>query len=119
MEATVAVRAARGTLAMVLVAIAVGALGASAASAKPGLGLVARLPLAGPSVNLACANPANVGQAGSVLSAVSTSVGGPLRCFGRALAQGHDAGPRTVRAPSSPGALARRLLGRPTAVETT
>jgi hypothetical protein len=80
-------RACRITLAVSLACLAC-AIGSARASALPGIGQLVRGPVLGLHVDLPCSNPANHGLVGRVLSAVSPSVGGPLRCFSQAIAHG-------------------------------
>jgi subtilase family serine protease len=78
-------------------------LSASAAGATPGPGLAPQLPIAGPSVSLGCANPANAGLTGRVLGAAAARFGGSLRCFGLALAHGRNLGPQVMAGPTGLG----------------
>ena len=104
MERTAAARIARGTFLMLLGVIALSALGAGTALAKPGLGIAPRPPLQSRvSVNLACSNPANAGRTGSVLAAADPTAGGRMRCFSRALGKAGDAGPQVMAGPTGLG----------------
>jgi subtilase family serine protease len=53
----------------------------------------------GPLVDLGCANPANHGVVGKLLSAAHVRVGGPLRCFAKAVAHGRGQGPQIMAGP--------------------
>ncbi|HEY3725614.1 MAG TPA: S53 family peptidase [Solirubrobacteraceae bacterium] len=89
-----------------MIVLSVGAMlafGASGASAKPGLGAAPRLPVAGHFVDLGCANPANAGITGGVLSAVNVRFGGALRCFAKAIGHGSKAGPQVMAGPTGLG----------------
>lgn len=92
---------------------------AARAAALPILGGVLRGPVAGPHVDLPCANPANHGSAGRILAAVSPRAGGPLRCFVQAIGHGRSLGPQIMSGPTGLGPkqiqsayqLAERLSG--------
>jgi subtilase family serine protease len=86
----------------VLVCLALLSFGAARASALPGLGQALRGPVSGLHVDLGCANPANHGLVGSVLSAAKVSVDGPLRCFSQAIAHGRT-GPQIMAGPTGLG----------------
>ena len=72
--------------------------------AQPGIGAAAQLPIAGHVVDLGCANPANIGLAGSVLKAADAEAGGELRCFARAIAPRGRSGPQVMAGPTGLGA---------------
>ena len=103
MERKASARVARGAVLTLFLAIAIGALGAGSALAKPGLGAAPRLPVLGSAVDLGCANPANIGRAGSVLAAAEGRTGGQLSCFARAIAKHGDAGPQVMPGPTGLG----------------
>ena len=89
-----------------LITLALLSLGAARASALPGLSQLSqalRGPISGLHVDLACANPANHGLLRSVLGAAKVNVGGPLRCFAKAIAHGHDRGPQIMAGPTGLG----------------
>jgi subtilase family serine protease len=89
-----------------LILLSAGALlafGVSGASAKPGLGAAPRLPVVGQLVDLGCANPANTGLTGDVLSAANVKFGGALRCFAKAIGHGAQAGPQIMSGPTGLG----------------
>ena len=79
------------------------AFGASGAMARPGIGAAAQLPIAGHMVDLGCANPANIGLAGSVLKAADPQAGGKLRCFARAIGPQGKSGPQIMAGPTGLG----------------
>jgi subtilase family serine protease len=79
------------------------ALGVSAATARPGIGAAARLPISGHVVDLGCANPANTGLTGSVLPAADPKAGGQLRCFARAVSPNGRSGPQVMAGPTGLG----------------
>jgi subtilase family serine protease len=100
---TVAARLARRTAVLMVVAGACAAFGASGASALPGVGAKARLPVSGPSVSLGCANPANHGRSGKVLAAAAPQAGGALQCLGQAIRPAGKAGPDVMAGPTGLG----------------
>jgi hypothetical protein len=95
MELRVAARAGRRTGLTVALACMACVLSAAPASALPARGLLPR----GPLIALGCANPANHGLLGRVLGAADVNVGGPLRCFGQAVAHGRGLGPQLTSGP--------------------
>jgi subtilase family serine protease len=103
MEKTGAARAARKAALMLSCAGALFAFGVPGATAKPGLGLVPRLPTTGPLVDLGCANPANAGLTGEVLSAAHVKFGGALRCFAQAVGHAGRVGPQIMSGPTGLG----------------
>jgi subtilase family serine protease len=103
MEKTGAVRVARKAALILLSAGVLVAFGVSGASARPGLGVAPRLPIAGPLVDLGCANPANAGLTGEVLGAAHVKFGGPLRCFAQAIGRAGQAGPQVMAGPTGLG----------------
>ncbi|MDQ6606283.1 MAG: S53 family peptidase [Actinomycetota bacterium] len=90
---------ARAATAAVLLACAVSALGAQPAAAAPRLGTL----LSGLHIDLGCANPANHGLLGRVLSAARVNAGGPLRCFSQAVADRQGLGPKLMAGPTGLG----------------
>ena len=93
MDRVVAARAGRrAALASALVCAAF-SLGTAQAQALPSLGGLLHAPVSGLHVDLGCANPANHGLVGRVLSAARTTAGGPLRCFSTAIAADQGARP--------------------------
>ena len=84
-------------IAMSCAALAASAGPASAARAPAASPLPALLK--GPLVDLGCANPANHGLLGRVLAAAHVSVGGPLRCFAKAVSVGRSEGPKLTPGP--------------------
>lgn len=99
----VATRAVRRAALILVAVLAAGAFSVSAAGATPGLGIAPRLPIAGPSVSLGCANPANAGLTGRVLGPAAARFGDSLRCFGLALAHGRSLGPQIMPGPTGLG----------------
>jgi hypothetical protein len=77
--------------------------GVSGASALPGVGRAARLPVRGSSVNLGCANPANHNVSGQVLAAADPAIGGSLRCFAQAIRPPDQADPQLMAGPTGLG----------------
>ncbi len=103
MDRIVAARAGRRAALTTALVCAALSLGAAQASALPSLGGLLHSPVAGLHVDFGCANPANHGLAGRVLSAVRTAAGGPLRCFSKAIAANHGAGPQIMAGPTGLG----------------
>ena len=96
MEPANAARSPRRTGLAVAVALSLCALALVPAGASAsGLRLLSR----GPLVDLGCANPANHGLAGKLLSAAHVRVGGPLRCFAKAVGHGSGQGPQIMAGP--------------------
>jgi subtilase family serine protease len=87
METKVAARWARRSTAVLVVAGACATFGVSAASAVPGIGRAARLPVRGPSVSLGCATP----------------MSGQVQCFGRAIRPAKQNGPEIMAGPTGLG----------------
>jgi subtilase family serine protease len=87
METMVAARWARRSAVLLCVAGACATLGVSGASAQPGLGRAARLPVHGPSVSFGCANP----------------LSGAVQCFGRAIRPAKQDGPEVMAGPTGLG----------------
>lgn len=102
MENTVAVRWARRSTLLMLVAGVGATFGVSGASARPGIGAAPRLPVAGSSVSLGCANPANHGRTGDVLAAARPELAGALHCLGQAIGAS-PTGPRLMPGPTGLG----------------
>jgi len=102
MKSTVAVRWARRSAVLTLVAGVCAAFGVSGASARPGVGAAPRLPVSGSSVSLGCANPANHGLTGDVLAAAQPKAGGALRCLGQAIGASRT-GPDVMPGPTGLG----------------
>ncbi len=103
MDRVLAARAGRrAALASALVCAAF-SLGTAQAQALPSLGGLLHAPVSGLHVDLGCANPANHGLVGRVLSAARTTAGGPLRCFSTAIAADHGAGPKIMAGPTGLG----------------
>jgi subtilase family serine protease len=75
-------------------------MGASRASALPGLGLPARLPVLGLHVDLPCSNPLNHGLVGRVLAAAHVLARNQARCFAQAIG---DRGPQIMAGPTGYG----------------
>jgi subtilase family serine protease len=75
-------------------------MGASRASALPGLGLPAHLPVLGLHVDLPCANPLNHGLVGRVLGAAHVLARNQVRCFAQAIG---DRGPQIMAGPTGYG----------------
>jgi subtilase family serine protease len=102
MDRVVAAHAGRrAALTSALVCAAL-AFGTAQAQALPSLGGLLHAPVAGLHVDLACANPANHGLTGRVLSAVRTTAGGQLRCFSSAIAA-NQGGPKIMAGPTGLG----------------
>jgi subtilase family serine protease len=87
------------SIALAIAALAGSPAPAAAASNAPALSGLAKVPVLGSLVDLGCANPANHGVLGRVLAAAHVSVGGPLRCFGQAVAAGRGQGPELMAGP--------------------
>ena len=100
MEAGVSLMAGRklrlGVLATVALAAALFAA-AAPAGARP------RLPVAGPHIDLGCANPANHGLRRGVRGPARVQVGGALRCFGKTIAHHRGQGPQIMAGPTGLG----------------
>jgi hypothetical protein len=102
MESTVAVRWARRSAMLIVVAGVCATFGVSGASALPGVGAAPRLPVSGPAVSLGCANPANHGLTGDVLAGAQAKAGGALRCLGQAIGSSRT-GPELMSGPTGLG----------------
>lgn len=87
METMVAARWARRSAVLLFIAACGATFGVSGASALPGLGRAARLPVHGPSVSLGCANP----------------LSGAVQCFGRAIRPAKQDGPEVMAGPTGLG----------------
>jgi subtilase family serine protease len=97
-------KAIRRAAVVALATVAGAAFGVSAASARPGLGAAARLPVTtGHLVDLGCANPANIGLTGSVLKAAQPKVGTAARCFAQAVGPKGRSGPQVMAGPTGLG----------------
>jgi subtilase family serine protease len=96
------VAAGRCTAVTLVAACLALAANVSPAAAAPQSGLAALAPLRGLLVDLPCANPANHGLIGRVLAAVQPRAGGPLRCFGTAIAAA-GGGPQITSGPTGYG----------------
>jgi subtilase family serine protease len=94
--------AARAAL-VLCIGVVFGALGASGAVAKPGIGAAARLPITGHLVDLGCANPANVGLTRNVRKAANPKVGMAARCFAQAIGRKGRSGPQVMAGPTGLG----------------
>jgi subtilase family serine protease len=88
METMVAARRARRFVLTMLAVAMTAAVGASGASARPGLGHAPRLPVRGPSVDLGCAAP---------------SLDGALQCLGRVIRPASQNGPQIMAGPTGLG----------------
>ena len=88
MESMVAARRARRSAVAVSVALVCAGFGAASASALPGVGHGARLPVRGPSVKLGCATP---------------SFDGALQCLGRVIRPTSQNGPQIMAGPTGLG----------------
>src|ERR1700722_3665310 len=102
MEKMFALRCARRFALVILFAGGFATLGVSGASARPGIGVAPRLPVAGPAVSLGCANPANHGLTGDVLAAAKPKAGSALRCLGQAIGSSRT-GPELMSGPTGLG----------------
>ncbi len=87
METKAAARWARRSAVLLFVAGVCATFGVSGASARPGLGRAARLPVHGPSVGLGCADP----------------LSGAVQCFGRAIRPAKQDGPEVMAGPTGLG----------------
>ena len=103
MGRNVAARAGCRAAVATALASATFSIGVAQAQALPSLGGLLRAPVVGQHVDLGCANPANHGLVGRVLSAVRTTAGGPLRCFSTAIASSSGAGPQVMAGPTGLG----------------
>ncbi len=95
-----AARSLRRAVLAVAVVAATFSIGASRASALPGLGLPAQLPVLGLHVNLPCDNPLNHGLVGRVLGAAHLLASDQVRCFAQALGA---RGPQIMAGPTGYG----------------
>jgi subtilase family serine protease len=93
----------RAAAILVSVGTCFAAVGVSSATARPGIGAAARLPIAGHMVDLGCANPANIGLTAGVLKAAGPQAGGMLRCFARAIGPQGKSGPQIMAGPTGLG----------------
>jgi subtilase family serine protease len=87
METKVAARWARRSAVLLFVAGACATFGVSGASALPGIGRAARMPVRGPTVNLGCATP----------------MSGAVQCFARAIRPAKQDGPAVMPGPTGLG----------------
>jgi len=87
METKGAARWARRSAVLLCVAGVTATFGVSGASALPGIGHAARLPIHGPTVSLGCASP----------------LSGGVQCFGRAIRPAKQAGPQIMAGPTGLG----------------
>ena len=95
MEKRVRAPRCRRVTVVLTLALSAGALALPTSASASGLRLLGN----GSLVDLGCANPANHGLAGKVLSAVRVTVGGQLRCFSKAVAHGKGLGPQLMSGP--------------------
>jgi subtilase family serine protease len=96
-------RTVRSSAILMCVGACFAAFAASGASARPGIGAAVRLPIVGHAVDLACANPANIGLTGSVLKAAQPKANGQLRCFAKAIGPQGRSGPQVMAGPTGLG----------------